>query len=240
MIGSAVVFSRLLMSVGLAVVAFLGLFLMGMGLLVLVLIDHRFLHMIGILIMASGASLVFPSSPTLMSGFASGKRFGTILSWNALVADAARVAAPIVYGFLFEEDVKLPFYIGACVAGFGMFAVLAILKENGRLIPTKSLKEYNDDITGWLKPFIPIREEIEAMEITPADKEGAEELGRFMGKLLSTRNYQWQLYTKAVKTHLIAAFPTMPVRTGDAENIRTRVEQIHHQVNAITHAHSLH
>ena len=78
------------------------------------------------LVMATGTGMLHPSRSSLLSQGVPPRDQGRALGLNQSLAALGRVIGPACAGLLFEQDINLPFWIGAAVIGASWLLTLQL------------------------------------------------------------------------------------------------------------------
>lgn len=139
-------FPWLAAKIGKHATACLGLFMLGLGNVVLTFAGGEFsgplgwpIMVVSLFLISFGYSCTMPAITTILSRYAPSNGVGVVLGTSKSLQGLARAVGPITFGVLFDVDHDLPFWLAAACAFLASLTVYIALRINRRLPEKHSL-----------------------------------------------------------------------------------------------------
>ena len=232
---NVVIFNQLSKRIGVYMCAFTGLLIFSPFLAILPLFNNIWLTVGCIGIGAClGNGLVFPSISAMAADYTNPNNRGKVLAFSTACLNIGRVIGPMYHGFIYQINPDLVFYSASIFVFLAWICIVYMIVQNPQLRYPKKLKVNKSegikakDEQDW--EWIPDK----------PTKKDYQKLGKFLGKMLSNRNYNWVSHYDPLTQFLKDIFP--PVRTSSLkdhiEDIQFLRSQISNMRTAYDVAHS--
>ena len=212
-----VIFSQLSKRIGVYMCTFVGSLTFSIFLAILPLPNNLYLTLLCIGIGAGiGNGLVFPAMSAMAADYTNPTNRGKVLAFSNATQNIGMVIGPLFHGIVYEIEPDLVFY---SASGFVLLAwccilFLVIKEPQLRKPPSVKIDQKNADGVG----VVGEHKEDEKWVWTPDEPTDHDyrKLGKFFGKLLSKRNYNWVSHYDPLTQFLKDIFP--PVRTTSLQD----------------------
>ena len=233
-----VLFSQLSKRLGVYLCTVLGSMIFAIFLGILPLFDNLYSTLVCIGIGAGiGNGLVFPAMSAMAADYTNPTNRGKVLAFSNATQNVGMVIGPLLHGVLYEIEPDLVFY---CASGSVLLAwcciVFLVIREP-QLRKPSSVKVDKKNKNGIVGDGATTPTDWKWIKDKPTDTD-YKRLGKFLGKLLSSRNYNWVSHYGPVTQHLKDIFP--PVRISslqdhieDIEYLRASVSNMRSEYDVI-------
>jgi len=193
---TAALFSRMNKRFGVFFTASAGTAVFGCGLGLCSLFDSVWVFAIFAVIgVGVGFGVLAAALTAMVAEFTNASNRGKILGWGNVAGQTGMVVGPIIYGALFEVDMRYPFLVAAGSAGVCLVIMLALYHRHPRMgMPPKSELQKMSEARHLSLATMAKRSAIaDSWEFAPdrvSDGDYAR-LGRKLGRYWSADNYRW-------------------------------------------------
>ena len=230
-----VLYSNMIKKFGVYVTALIGLSIYTVFLAVFPLPNNVWPSLILIGIGAGiGNGLVFPSMSAMCADFTNALNRGKILAFNNASQNLGFVIGPLLHGIIYESNEDLVFYESAAFAFVAFLTLLYLLMKHPRL-----RKPIQIDATKISKTHKQ-EEEWKWIPDKPTDDDYIR-LGKYFGKLLLKRNYNWVSHFDPFTEWLKDAYPTVRISSldehiQDIDYLRCKIKHVRTEYDGIHNA----
>lgn len=128
-VGGTFIMPRLLKSLTTKQTAFLGLVLLGLGLVVGIVLVNQILFWLGLIITAIGAAIAFSLIVTLFSESVDETKQGWIMGWTGAIIAAAWTVSAICTGILMSVTTSFALWVATIIAAVGCYFMWKFTKR---------------------------------------------------------------------------------------------------------------
>ena len=211
-----VIFSQLSKRIGVYICTFSGLIIFSLFLAILPLFNNIWLTLVCIGIGAGlGNGMVFPATSAMAADYSNPNNRGKVLAFSNACQNIGMVIGPLYHGFIYQINPDLVFYSASIFVFLAWICIVYMIVQNPQLRHPKKLKVNKSE-------GIKAKDEQDWQWIPDKPtKKDYQKLGKFLGKMLSHRNYNWVSHYDPLTQFLKDIFP--PVSTS---SLKDHIEDI--------------
>ena len=236
-----VLFSQLSKRVGIYMSTVCGSLIFAIFLALLPLPNNLYLTLACIAVGAGiGNGLVFPAMSAMAADYTNPTNRGKVLAFSNASQNVGMVIGPLLHGVLYEIEPDLVFYCASGSVFLAWCCIVFLVVREPELRHSPSVKVDKKNRTGIVGGDG--AKEWKWIADKPTDDD-YKRLGKFLGKLLSSRNYNWISHYDPVTQYLKDTFPPVRISSvadhvedieflrASVSNMRSEYDVVHAQYN---------